>query len=207
MYFIYIVHRASDQICAKFITFDHQLVKSYISCTKVQPTSCLATFLEDFKIPIRHKISVCILPLHRTRNGSKGKTRSLGTYGKSMLFRFVLFLMRILRSKERKTWTIAIAVDYSSTSTRKIKDRRPCWKKQRKDRAWTMVELKLSIIIYACGMVFISYICIYIQYMLVVVSIVSYTLPGRRAWGHEEEGIRNWKRSSTLLVKNLGGFG
>jgi len=71
-----------------------------------------------------------------------------------------------------------------------------------------MVELKLlSIIIFACGMVFISYICIYIQYMLVVVSIVSYTLPGRRAWGDEEEGSRNWKRSSTLLVKNLGGFG
>ena len=71
-----------------------------------------------------------------------------------------------------------------------------------------MVELKLlSIIIYACGMVFISYICIYIQYMLVVVRIVSYTLPGRRAWGDEEEGSRNWKRSSTLLVKNLGGFG
>ena len=71
-----------------------------------------------------------------------------------------------------------------------------------------MFELKLSIIIYACGMVFISYICIYIyiQYMLVVVSIVSYTLPGRRAWG-DEEGSRNWKRSSTLLVKNLGGFG
>jgi len=48
---------------------------------------------------------------------------------------------------------------------------------------------------------------IYIQYMLVVVSIVSYTLPGRRAWGDEEEDSRNWKRSSTLLVKNLGGFG
>jgi len=66
---------------------------------------------------------------------------------------------------------------------------------------------QIKYIIYACGMVFISYICIYIQYMLVVVSIVSYTLPGRRAWGDEEEGSRNWKRSSTLLVKNLGGFG
>ena len=45
------------------------------------------------------------------------------------------------------------------------------------------------------------------QFQRCIFVSVSVSVSVSAAWGDEEEGSRNWKRSSTLLVKNLGGFG